>query len=210
MQAGIVRPVYCLWRPKTGDEEMPVYYLDRENENAVLKKENDGSLKKLNFIPLAWLPATALGEEAEVIREADVQKIIDTFRFAKEMHEGQTDKSGRPYIEHPLRVSQLVRGGIDEILTALLHDVVEDTPVTLEDLRTKGCSDRIVEAVDCVTRRDGERREDYLKRVKGNETARRVKLADLTHNSDLSRISNPTEQDFRRVENYRKEKEYLR
>jgi hypothetical protein len=61
-----------------------------------------------------------------------------------------------------------------------------------------------------VTRRAGERREDYLKRVKGNETARRVKLADLTHNSDLSRISNPTEQDFRRVENYRKEKEYLR
>ena len=189
---------------------MPAYYLDHKNENAVVKKETDGSLKKLEFIPLAWLPATALSEEAKQIREADVKKIIDTFRLAEEVHEGQTDKSGRPYIEHPLRVSRLVQGGVDEILTALLHDVVEDTPVTLEDLRAKGYSERIVEAVDCVTRRDGERREDYLKRVKGNETARRVKLADLTHNSDLSRISNPTEQDFRRVENYRKEKEYLR
>ena len=174
-----------------------------------MKKENDGTLKKLHFIPLAWEPAEALSEAAEPIREADAERIIDTFRLVQALHEGQTDISGRPYIEHPLRVSQLVQGGVDEILTALLHDVVENTPMTLEDLRAKGYSDKIAEAVDCVARRDGERREEYLKRVKGNETARRVKLADLTHNSDLSRISEPTEKDVRRVENYQKEREYL-
>jgi (p)ppGpp synthase/HD superfamily hydrolase len=188
---------------------MTEYYLDHENENAIIKKEEDGALKKLSFIPLTWQMTEQCSGKAEPITEEEVQKIIDTFLLTKEAHEGQTDKSGKPYIEHPLRVSRLVQGGIDEILTALLHDAAEDTAITLEDLRAKGYPDRIVDALDCVTKRDSESREEYLKRVASNETARRVKLADLTHNSDLSLISNPTEKDFRRVENYQKEKEYL-
>ena len=188
---------------------MDRYYLDHGNENSVIRKEEDGTLKKLVFLPLAWTETEECSEEAEPIDEKDVQKLIDTFHLAKKAHEGQIDKAGNPYIEHPLRVSRLVKGGVDEMLTALLHDVVEDTPMTLADLRAMGYSEKVVAAVDCMTRRNEETRQAYLERLKPNETARRVKLADLTHNSDLSRIANPTERDYRRIENYQKEKAYL-
>lgn len=189
---------------------MADYYLDHGNENAAVKKEEDGSLKRLRFIPPSWEPLEEFSEEIEPISEEDVKKLIDAFHLAKTAHEGQKDKAGKPYIEHPLRVSQLVEGGIDEILTALLHDVVEDTPLTLEDLKARGYSDRVVDAVDCVSKRSDETRQEYLDRLKPNETARRVKIADLTHNSDLSRIPDPKERDFERIENYKKELEYLR
>lgn len=204
VQAGDDRPVLDM-----GGWEMKAYYLDHGKENAVVKKKEDGSLLKLKFLPISWENYEGLSEEAEPIGETDVQRIIDTFETAEKAHAGQTDKAGKPYIHHPLRVSQLVKGGVDEILTALLHDVAEDTEITLDDLRTLGYSDSVVNAVDCMSQREGEARKDYLNRLKPNETARRVKLADLTHNSDISRIKDPQEKDFRRVENYKREMEFL-
>lgn len=128
----------------------------------------------------------------------------ETARSIAEMaHRGQVDKAGRPYIEHPAYVAASVDGDAAKAV-AWLHDVVEDTPTTLEDLRAAGISDEVVEAVDLLTHREGTPYIDYVRRIRSNETARAVKLADLRHNSDLSRLTEVTEADLRRADRYRK------
>lgn len=130
-------------------------------------------------------------------------------RIAKTAHEGQYDKGGKPYILHPLTVAGKVEKP-EEKITALLHDVVEDTDVTLEEL-SGTFPPLIVDAVDRLTKKKGQgySLEKYLEGVRENEIARKVKLADLEHNMDLSRIPNPTEEDYRRGEKYRKCTEFL-
>lgn len=127
---------------------------------------------------------------------------------AQEAHRGQVDKGGHEYILHPLTVAAMVYS-FDESIVALLHDTVEDTDVTLQDLLDKGFPPYIVEAVDAISRRRGEGREDYIRRVKQNRLAAAVKIADLRHNSDLSRIPNPTEKDQERVKRYTAEIQML-
>ena len=101
--------------------------------------------------------------------------------------------------------------GTEESQTvALLHDVVEDTDVTLGNLKDAGFSDDIITAVDCLTHRDSERREEYIMRVSKKTLATMVKLADLKHNQDLSRIKNPSARDFARVARYREEEAFLK
>src|SRR5262245_30841997 len=107
-------------------------------------------------------------------------------QIAAKAHEGQRDKEGLPYILHPLRVMMRVRGE-DAQVVAVLHDVVEDTAVTPDDLRQAGFGEAILAAVVCVTHRKDEPYADYVVRCKGNEVARRVKLADLEDNSRLDR-----------------------
>ena len=131
------------------------------------------------------------------------------YEIAASAHAGQVDKAGKDYIFHPLTVASFVKTD-DEKTVALLHDVVEDTSVTLQNLSDAGFSDAVVHAVDCVTKRDGEELQDYLQRVKSDRLATAVKLADLQHNSDLSRIPNPTEKDIARAERYRKEIAFLK
>lgn len=125
-------------------------------------------------------------------------------RIAAEAHEGQVDKEGLPYILHPLRVMMLVEG--DEArMVAVLHDVVEDTAVTHDDLRRAGFSEPVLEAVRRVTHLPGESYADYVARCKGDAIARRVKLADLSDNSRLDRtIIRPDriEADKRRICKY--------
>ena len=128
--------------------------------------------------------------------------------IATEAHRGQVDKGGKPYITHPAAVASMVETE-EEKTAAWLHDVVEDTSVTLEDLRRHGFSERIVSAVDAVTRRKGEDRQAYLERVAENDIAINVKLADLRHNSDISRIPHVTEKDRERVSKYAEEIAYL-
>ena len=135
-----------------------------------------------------------------------VKKALD---IATKAHEGQKDKGGNDYIGHPIAVSAMCSYLSDQIV-ALLHDVVEDTSVTLDEIRMEIPDDEIIDAIDAMTRRKDEPREEYLVRVKKNSIARRVKIFDLTHNSDLSRIKNPTEKDFERVAQYQKEIEYLK
>ncbi|MBQ5766586.1 MAG: guanosine-3',5'-bis(diphosphate) 3'-pyrophosphohydrolase [Burkholderiaceae bacterium] len=90
-----------------------------------------------------------------------------------------------------------------------MHDVVEDSEWTLEDLLAEGIWPEVVEGIDAITKRVGEAYEIYLNRVKANPLALVVKLADLTHNMDLSRIATPTEKDFARIEKYRWAVDYL-
>jgi hypothetical protein len=114
---------------------------------------------------------------------ATIEKAL---QIAAKAHEGQRDKEGLPYILHPLRVMMGVQGEEAQIV-AVLHDVLEDTPVTADDLRQAGFGEEVVAAVLCVTHRKSEQYADYVVRCKGNEVARRVKLADLGDNSRLDR-----------------------
>ncbi len=118
-------------------------------------------------------------------------------------HKGQLDKAGKPYIGHPLRVMNAVETD-DEKIVGVLHDAVEDSDLTLEDLKVAGFSDVIIEAIDAITKREGEKPKDYLNRVMDNSLALKVKIADMTDNMDISRISNPTERDRERIRIYKK------
>ncbi len=118
-------------------------------------------------------------------------------------HDGQVDKGGQPYIGHPLRVMNNVKTN-DEKIVAVLHDTIEDSDLTLEDLRVAGFSDRVIEAIDAITKLEGEKSKDYLKRVMSNPIALKVKIADMTDNADISRIPNPTDKDRERTRIYKK------
>ncbi len=117
-------------------------------------------------------------------------------------HAGQIDKAGRPYILHPLRV-MLALDTTDDQIVGVLHDVVEDTDVTLEALRAEGFSEAVLAALASVTNRADEDYPAFVLRAAANPIGRRVKLADLRDNSDLSRIAHPTQKDFERLERYR-------
>lgn len=139
--------------------------------------------------------------------------IEDALIFAAQKHRGQRDKGGHSYIFHPIRVMQNLGAQASEEakMAALLHDVVEDGGVTLGELRKLGCPEAVVEAVDHLTK-DEEGRRDYeaaIRRAARNPIARQVKMADLTDNLDESRIPNPTNDDRRRVEKYRKALRWL-
>ena len=107
-------------------------------------------------------------------------------QIAAAAHAGQTDKRGLPYILHPLDVMRGVDSDEARIV-AVLHDVVEDTPVTLDDLRAAGFSEAVLAAVALVTHAAGESYADYVVRLEPNPVARAVKLADLRDNTRIDR-----------------------
>lgn len=128
--------------------------------------------------------------------------------IATRAHAGQVDKAGAPYIGHPERVASQVEGDAAKA-TAWLHDVVEDTPLTLADLKAEGVSGEVIEAVRLLTHDSGVPYLEYVRRIKRNPIARAVKLADLRHNSDLSRLPAVTDADLRRKRRYEQAIEIL-
>lgn len=128
--------------------------------------------------------------------------------IAAAAHAGQVDKGGSPYILHPLKVMLRVNG-LEERMAAVLHDVVEDTPVTLAELREQGFSEAVLGAVESLTKREGEDYQAFVQRAGRDPIARVVKLADLLENSDLSRLPGLTEKDIERLEKYREAISYL-
>ena len=121
--------------------------------------------------------------------------------IAAKAHSGQIDKAGQPYVLHPLRLMLAVNTP-QERMAAVLHDVVEDTTVTLSELAQEGFPPEVVAAVKSLTKLPGESRIEAANRAAANPVARAVKLADVTDNMDLSRIANPTEKDFARLKEY--------
>lgn len=121
--------------------------------------------------------------------------------LAAQYHEGQTDKGGRPYIFHPLRL-MLKALTEEEQIVAVLHDTIEDTDLALDDLRREGFSDEIVEAIDRLSRRDDETYHEFILRIKENRLAARVKILDIQDNMDLTRIKKPSDKDRKRLEKY--------
>ena len=118
-----------------------------------------------------------------------------------EAHKDQVDKAGLPYVFHPFHLAEQMEDE-DSTVTALLHDVVEDSPCTLRDLKKQGFPPQVLEALSLLTRDPAEPYLEYVCRVGCNPIAAQVKLADLDHNSDLSRLDQVTEQDRQRAEKY--------
>lgn len=126
----------------------------------------------------------------------------DAIQLATKAHRGQVDKAGQAYILHPLRVMFAVDGETARIV-AVLHDVVEDSDYSFDDLRKMGYSDEVISALDGMTRRDDETYAEFVERAKQNPIARRVKLADIEDNMDVRRLSDITEKDADRLQRYR-------
>jgi len=129
--------------------------------------------------------------------------------IAAKAHEGQVDKAGNPYLDHPLAVMENVNS-LEQKIVAVLHDAVEDSELTLEQLRSEGFPEVIVSAIEAITKIEGEAYAAYLERVIANPIALRVKIADVTHNLDIRRIAHPTEADFQRIAKYKKVVSQLR
>lgn len=137
------------------------------------------------------------------------QTLEHAIAIAAGAHAGQVDKGGSPYILHALRVMLKVHSP-EERIVAVLHDVVEDCDISLDELREEGFSETVLQAIDSLTRRQGEAYEEFIARAAQNPIGRVVKLADLEENSDLSRIANPGWDDLERVEKYRRAMGMLR
>ena len=128
--------------------------------------------------------------------------------IAYEAHKNQTDKSGVPYIYHPIHVAEQMDTE-NECIIALLHDVVEDTNVTFKQLE-EVFSKEIIDILKLLTREENIEYDEYIKRIKNNSIACKVKIADLTHNLDKTRLDFVTEVDVKRNEKYKKALQILR
>ena len=120
--------------------------------------------------------------------------------IAYNAHMGQVDKSGIPYIYHPIHLAEHLRKE-EECIVAILHDVVEDTKITFEQLE-KEFPEEIIAALKLLTHDDSVEYMDYIRKLKNNPIARNVKLADLKHNSDKTRLTRITEKDIKRLAKY--------
>ncbi len=139
-------------------------------------------------------------------------------RIAYKAHDGQLDREGLPYIHHPLHVAEQMQTE-DTCVVALLHDVIEDSDITLEELAEEGFTGAQLEAVKLMTHippenisTEEERLKDYfdyVEAIRGNDIARTVKIADLLHNSDVTRLSHPGNLDSKRFEKYKHALEIL-
>lgn len=129
--------------------------------------------------------------------------IEEALRCALRAHAGQVDKAGVPYITHPLRVMARFQDPILQA-TALLHDVVEDSEITVSELRSLGFPERVLELVDLLTRRDGESYMSFISRLSGDFSALKIKKADIEENMNISRIPLINKGDLARLEKYHK------
>lgn len=138
--------------------------------------------------------------------------IIKAMKLSEKAHEGQKDKAGEDYFLHPLTVAFTLSNngyGDEYIITGLLHDIIEDTSYTSDDLIKEGFSSEVIKALKLLTHQKEIPYTDYIKEIKKNPIARAVKIADLLHNSDASRLTQLSASDKMRMEKYRMATEYL-
>ena len=133
----------------------------------------------------------------------------DAIILATKAHSGQVDKAGQVYILHLLRVMFAVEGETPRMV-AMLHDVVEDSEYSFDDLREMGYSDEVLSALDCLTRQKQETYMEFVQRAKTNPIARQVKIADIEDNMDVRRLTEITDKDVERLHRYRQAWEYLK
>lgn len=134
--------------------------------------------------------------------------LYKALKIVIEAHKNQIDKAGQPYIFHLLRVSEMGQTETEKIC-GLLHDLIEDTDWTFEDLKKEGFSDEIIEVLDCVTKRGNESYTNFIKRIEQNQLAVRVKINDLKDNMDITRLTEITEKDRERLNKYLNAYNYL-
>ncbi len=148
---------------------------------------------------MEWHPATSKPPMPTIERAIEI---------ASTAHAGQIDKAGQPYIFHPLRVMLRVNSEHEQ-MAAVLHDVVEDTSITIDDLAREGFPIEVLRAIAALTKLPGETRLEAAARAAADPVARKVKLADNAENMDLSRIPNPTDKDYARCREYEEVRELL-
>lgn len=202
---------------------------DKLNQNEVVKDDN-GKRYTYRFGAEEWVrsgimvrymwPEDSMYDQYIVISEEKAMQLLDeqrkkleellelAIKVATEAHEGQFDKGGNPYILHPKAVADAVDSTENKIV-AYLHDVCEDTDITLEDLLEMGFTYRIVNSIQILTKSEGISYDEYLKSVKKDSNAWHVKMADIKHNMDITRIPIPTEKDYARIEKYKKALAFL-
>lgn len=202
---------------------------DKLNYNEVVKDDN-GKRYTYRFGAEEWVrsgimvrymwPDDSKFDQYIVISEEKAMQLLDeqrnkldqllslAIKVATEAHEGQLDKGGNPYILHPQAVAASLDNTENKIV-AYLHDVIEDTDVTLDQLEKLGFTYRIVNSVRILTKSKDVSYDDYLKSVKKDSNAWHVKMADIKHNMDISRIPEPTAKDFSRIEKYKKALAFL-
>jgi len=125
-------------------------------------------------------------------------KLDMAIALASQAHLGQKDKGGSVYILHPLRVMMQMEYE-DAKIVAVLHDVVEDSAFTFDDLKNEGFSDDILDALRCLTKKQGETYENFIERVLTNRLATDVKIADIKDNMDVTRLKTMIEKDLERI-----------
>lgn len=128
-------------------------------------------------------------------------------QIAQKAHAGQVDKAGKDYILHPMTVASYMDTDTEKAI-AYLHDVLEDTDVTVDELRNM-FQNEIVDTVITLTHRKDESYFEYIQRISKSKLAKKIKVADLLHNLDITRIKEPTKQDYERLEKYKKAILYL-
>lgn len=129
-------------------------------------------------------------------------------KLSFEAHKYQIDKSGMPYVYHPFHLAEQMKDE-NTTIVALLHDVVEDTDITIDDIRKIGFNEEVCEALKLMTHDDNVPYIEYVKKLKSNPIAKTVKIADLEHNSDLTRLDIVDEKALMRVEKYKRAMEEL-
>lgn len=123
--------------------------------------------------------------------------------IAAREHLGVRDKGGHAYILHPMRIAMRLRTNDEELMSiAILHDVIEDSKLTFEDLKAEGFTDRVIEGLKLLTHQKGVSYDDYIDGMRGNRDALRVKREDLRDNSDITRLKGVREKDFERMNKY--------
>ena len=204
--------------------------LDQLNKDEIVKQESRNTEYQYSFGDEKWIRSALMlryrwvdNEEYgqyEEISETEALRLIDlqrdkynqllelAIKVATEAHEGQFDKGGKPYFNHPQAVAASL-SNTEYKIVAYLHDVCEDTPITLEDLKDMGFTYRIVNSIRLLTRTDKLTYEQYLRRLRMDSAARAVKIADLKHNMDITRIPNPSAKDYARIEKYKKALAFL-
>jgi len=202
---------------------------DKLNLNEVVKEDN-GKRYTYRFGAEEWVrsaimvrytwPEDSKYDQYIVISEKKAMELLDEQRkqlnrllalaiqVATDAHAGQLDKGGHPYILHPQAVAASLDSTENKIV-AYLHDVIEDTEVTLEELEQMGFTRRIVNSIRILTKSKDVSYDDYLKSVKADSNAWHVKMADIRHNMDISRIPEPTAKDFARIEKYKQALAFL-
>ena len=128
--------------------------------------------------------------------------------IAVSAHKGKVDKAGSPYILHPLRIMFSLKSE-EEKIVGVLHDVVEDSPWSFEDLIEEGFSENVIRGLNSVTAKKGEDYDSFIRRAYSDPIGRNVKIADVTDNLDIKRIDEPTERDFERLKKYLKALKFL-
>ena len=131
------------------------------------------------------------------------EQLRQAINIAIKAHGKQLDRNGQPYIAHPFRVMESGQT-LEEKIVGVLHDIIEDTYITLTDLSAEGFPDAIIDAVDALSKKEDEQYDHYIERVEKNDLAIRVKLNDLTDNMDIRRLTEISDDDIVRMHKYLK------